>query len=70
MKTFVTISGDSGLWIWNASNKEVKGQVDGFIGTTVRYYKTYYYSLFIIIVNISKAHNFTIKIAIKGAVHK
>ncbi|XP_048740917.2 NACHT and WD repeat domain-containing protein 2-like [Ostrea edulis] len=37
MKTFATICGDSGLWIWNATNTMVKGPVDGFIGTTVSY---------------------------------
>ncbi|XP_061179023.1 NACHT and WD repeat domain-containing protein 2-like [Saccostrea echinata] len=37
MKTFVTICGDYGLWIWNKDGEEDRNQMDGFIGTTVSY---------------------------------
>ncbi|XP_062607183.1 uncharacterized protein LOC134268973 [Saccostrea cucullata] len=34
-KTFVTICGDFGIWIWDKDGEEAKGQMDGFIGTSV-----------------------------------
>lgn len=44
MTKFVTVCGDNSIFIWNTAIEEIKGQKEGFIGTSVRLFHAFFRS--------------------------